>query len=51
MQIKWSFGALEVFAGDRLFDAQGRSYTFVDHPREQYLRTSSATTPHESPLK
>jgi len=27
------------------------SYAFVDHPREQYLRTSSATTPHESPLK
>ena len=31
MQIKWPFGALEVFAGDRLFDAQGRSYAFVEH--------------------
>jgi hypothetical protein len=51
MQIKRLLDDREVFAGDRLFDAQGRSYTFVDHPREQYLRTSSATTPHESPLK
>ena len=51
MQIKRLPDDREVFAGDRLFDAQGRSYTFVDHPREQYLRTSSATTPHESPLK
>ena len=51
MQIKRLLDDREVFAGDRLFDAQGRSYTFVDHPREQYLRTSSATTPHESSLK
>jgi len=51
MQIKRLLDDREVFVGDKLFDAQGRSYTFVDHPREQYLRTSSATTPHESPLK
>ena len=51
MQIKRLLDDREVFVGDKLFDAQGRSYTFVDHPREQYLRTSSATTPHKSPLK
>ena len=51
MQIKRLLDHREVCVGDRLFDAQGRSYAFVDHPREQYLRTSSATTPHESPLK
>ena len=31
MQIKWPFGALEVFAGDSLFDAQGHSYALVEH--------------------
>ena len=51
MPIKRLLDEREVFAGDEVFDAQGRSYAFVDHPREQYLRTSSATTPHESPLK
>ena len=51
MQIKRLLDDREVCAGDRVFDAQGCSYAFVDHPREQYLRTSSATTPHESPLK
>ena len=51
MQIKRLLDDREVFIGDKVLDAQGRPYAFVEHPREQYLRTSSATTPHESPLK
>ena len=51
MQIKRLLDVQEVFVGDRMFDAQGRFYAFLEHPHEQYLRTSSATTPHESPLK
>ena len=31
MQIKRLLDDREVFAGDRLFDAQGRPYTFVEH--------------------
>ena len=31
MQIKRLLDDLEVFAGDRLFDAQGRSYAFLEH--------------------
>ena len=31
MQIKRLLDDREVFAGDRLFDAQGRSYAFVEH--------------------
>ena len=31
MQIKRLLDDREVFAGDRLFDAQGRSYSFVEH--------------------
>ena len=31
MQIKRLLDDREVFAGDKLFDAQGRSYTFVEY--------------------
>ena len=31
MQIKRLLDDREVFGGDRLFDAQGRPYTFVEH--------------------
>ena len=31
MQIKRLLDDREVFAGDRQFDAQGRSYSFVEH--------------------
>ena len=31
MQIKRLLDDREVFAGDRLFDAQGRAYAFVEH--------------------
>ena len=31
MQIKRLLDDREVFVGDRLFDAQGRSYAFVEH--------------------
>ena len=31
MQIKRVLGDREVFTGDRVFDAQGRSYAFVEH--------------------
>ena len=31
MQIKRLLDDREVFAGDRVFDAQGRSYAFVEH--------------------
>ena len=31
MQIKRLLDEREVFAGDQLFDAQGRSYAFIEH--------------------
>ena len=31
MQVKRLLDDREVFAGDRLLDAQGRSYAFVEH--------------------
>ena len=31
MQVKRLLDDRAVFAGDRLFDAQGRSYAFVEH--------------------
>ena len=31
MQIKRLLDDREVFAGDKLFDAQGRSYAFIEH--------------------
>ena len=31
MQIKRLLNDREVFAGDKLFDAQGRSYSFLEH--------------------
>ena len=31
MQIKRLLDDREVFAGDKVFDAQGRSYAFVEH--------------------
>ena len=32
MQIKRLLDDKEVFAGSKVFDAQGRSYAFVEHP-------------------
>ena len=39
MQIKRLLDDREVFAGDRLFDAQGRSYTFVEHSGDELVVT------------
>ena len=35
MQIKRLLDDREVFAGDKLFDAQGRSYAFVEHSDDE----------------
>ena len=40
MQIKRLLDDREVFAGDRLFDAQGRSYAFVEHSGGELVVTS-----------
>ena len=40
MQIKRLLDDLEVFAGDRLFDAQGRSYAFVEHSGGELVVTA-----------
>ena len=37
MQIKRLLDDREVYAGDRLFDAQRRSYTFVEHFKLEML--------------
>jgi hypothetical protein len=37
MQIKRLLDDREVFVGDKLFDAQGRSYTFVEHSGGELL--------------
>ena len=37
MQIKRLLDDREVFVGDELFDAQGRSYTFVEHSGGELL--------------
>ena len=40
MQIKRLLDDREVFAGDRLFDAQGRSYAFVEHSGGELVVTA-----------
>ena len=45
MQIKWPFGALEVFAGDSLFDAQGHSYALVEHSSGELVVTAEDGRP------
>ena len=40
MQIKRLLDDREVFAGDRLFDAQGRSYALVEHSRGELVVTA-----------
>ena len=37
MQIKRLLNDREVFVGDRVFDAQGRSYTFLEHFKLEML--------------
>jgi hypothetical protein len=40
MQIKRLLDDREVFVGDRLFDAQGRSYAFVEHSSDEVVVTA-----------
>ena len=40
MQIKRLLNDREVFAGDKLFDAQGRSYSFVEHSDGELVVTA-----------
>ena len=40
MQIKRLLDDREVFAGDRLFDAQGRPYAFVEHSGGELVVTA-----------
>ena len=40
MQIKRLLDDREVFASDRLFDAQGRSYAFVEHSGGELVVTA-----------
>ncbi len=40
MQIKRLLDAREVFAGDRLFDAQGRSYAFLEYSGGELVVTA-----------
>ena len=51
MQIKRLLNDRDVFAGDEVFDAQGRPYALVSHSCERYVKPSSAATLRESPLK
>ena len=40
MQIKRLLGDREVFANDKVFDAQGRSYAFVEHSSGELVVTA-----------
>ena len=40
MQIKRLLDDREVFAGDRLFDAQGRSYSFIEQSGSELISRS-----------
>ena len=51
MQIKRLLDDREVFAGVRMFDAQGRSHALARHSYERYVRPNFAATLRESPLK
>ena len=41
MQIKRLLDDREVFAGDQVFDAQGRSYAFVEHSGGELVVTAA----------
>ena len=45
MQIKRLLDGREVFAGDRLFDAQGRSHAFVEHSSGELVVTAEDERP------
>jgi hypothetical protein len=45
MQIKRLLDDREVFVGDRLFDAQGRSYAFVEHSGGELVVTAEDGRP------
>jgi hypothetical protein len=45
MQIKRLLDDREVFAGDRLFDAQGRSYALVEHSSGELVVTAEDERP------
>ena len=45
MQIKRLLDDREVFAGDRLFDAQGRSYALVEHSDGELVVTAEVGHP------
>ena len=45
MQIKRILDDREVFAGDRVFDAQGRSYAFVEHSGGELVVTAEDERP------
>ena len=45
MQIKRLLNDREVFAGDRLLDAQGRSYAFVEHSSGELVVASEDERP------
>ena len=45
MQIKRLLDDREVFAGDKLFDAQGRSYAFVEHSSGELVVTADRRRP------
>jgi len=45
MQIKRLLDDREVFAGDKVFDAQGRSYAFVEHSDGELVVTAEDERP------
>jgi hypothetical protein len=45
MQIKRLLDDREVYAGDRLFDAQGRSYVFLEHSSGELVVTAEDGRP------
>jgi hypothetical protein len=45
MQIKRLLDDREVFVGDRVFDAQGRSYAFVEHSGGELVVTAEDGRP------
>ena len=46
MQIKRLLDDREVFAGDRLFDAQGRPYAFLEHLSGELVVSSGRRLPY-----
>jgi hypothetical protein len=45
MQIKRLLDDREVFVGDKLFDAQGRSYVFLEHSSGELVVTAEDERP------